>query len=154
MNLHLYKVLNMESCDMDNGNDVMGSVWVMTEKDLRKEFRWLINNHRLPEQLIADYKQDPDYSKEDWSGDFDKIKIGTIIDMMNDICNYTCGEGYYIIETDIEVELDRKMLDEWLDVLNYFDSDVQDAAERENKMSWYHKYEKVQDEIYRMIKGV
>lgn len=37
------------------------------------------------------------------------LRVGTMIDMMNDICNYTCGDGYYILETDVDVELPRKM---------------------------------------------
>lgn len=52
----------------------------------------------------------------------------------------------------MEKLLTKEKLEAWLDVLNYFDSDVQEAAERENKMSWYKKYEKVQDEIYNLIK--
>lgn len=150
MNLHLYKVWSVENSTPDDPCD---SVRVMTEKDLRREFLWAYNHGRIPHELIDDYKADNDYKNEDWT-DMGNLRVGTMIDMLNDICNYQCGEGYYIEETDVEVELDRKMLDEWLDVLNYFDSDVQDAAERENKMSWYHKYEKVQDDIYRMIKGV
>jgi hypothetical protein len=54
----------------------------------------------------------------------------------------------------MEKLLTKEKLEAWLDVLNYFDSDVQEAAERENKMSWYKKYEKVQDEIYNLIKKV
>ena len=37
------------------------------------------------------------------------LRIGTMIDIMNDICNYSCGDGYYIIETDIEVDLPHKL---------------------------------------------
>lgn len=46
------------------------------------------------------------------------------------------------------------MLERWLDVLNYFDSDVCDAAERTNKMGMYTEYEVVQDEIYNILKGL
>ena len=152
MNLHLYIVFDLEDIN-DYGASPMDCCRVMTDKDLRKEFLWALNHGKIPHELIDDYKGDPDYKKEDWD-DMENLRVGTMIDMLNDITNYECGTGYYIDETDVEVELDRKMLDEWLDVLNYFDSDIQDAAERENKMSWYHKYEKVQDDIYRMTKGV
>ena len=152
MNLHLYTVFDLTRINED-GEHPMDVCRVLTDKTLREEFLWAYNNGRIPHDLIDDYKADNDYKTENWN-DMDNLRIGTMIDILNDITNYVCGTGYYIDETDVEVELDRKMLDEWLDVLNYFDSDVQDAAERENKMSWYHKYEKVQDEIYRMIKGV
>lgn len=152
MNLHLYTVFDLTRINED-GEHPMDVCRVLTDKTLREEFLWAYNNGRIPHELIDDYKADNDYKTENWN-DMGNLRIGTMIDMLNDITNYECGTGYYIDETDVEVELDRKMLDEWLDVLNYFDSDVQDAAERENKMSWYHKYEKVQDEIYRMIKGV
>lgn len=152
MNLHLYKVFDLTDIN-EQGESPMDCCRVMTDKDLRREFLWAYDHGRIPHELIDDFKGDPDYKKEDWN-DMGNLRVGTMIDMLNDITNYECGTGYYIDETDVEVELDRKMLDEWLDVLNYFDSDVQDAAERENKMSMYHKYEKVQDEIYRMIKGV
>lgn len=46
----------------------------------------------------------------------------------------------------------KSKVEQWLDVLNYFDSDVQDAAERENNMSWYKKYEKTINEIYDLFK--
>ena len=152
MNLHLYIVFDLTDIN-DCGASPMDCCRVMTDKTLRQEFLWAYNHEKIPHELIDDYKADNDYKNEDWT-DMGNLRVGTMIDMLNDITNYECGTGYYIDETDVEVELNRKMLDEWLDVLNYFDSDVQDAAERENKMSWYHKYEKVQDEIYRMIKGV
>ena len=102
MKLHLYKVLNMENCDMDNGYDAMDAVQVMSEKELRTEFAWALDNGKLPEQLIVDYQVDPDYTKENWK-DMTSLSIGTVIDMLNDICNYDCGGGYYILETDVEL---------------------------------------------------
>lgn len=108
MNLHLYKVVDMGNCDMDNGNDVLDAVRVMTEEDLRKEFMWAYNNGKIPHELIDDYKADPDYSKENWN-DMGNLRVGAMIDMMNDICNYDCGGGYYILETDVDVDIPRKM---------------------------------------------
>lgn len=102
MRIHLYKVLNMENCDMDNGYDAMEAVQVMSEKELRTEFAWALYNGKLPEQLIVDYQVDPDYTKENWK-DMTSLSIGTMIDMLNDICNYDCGGGYYILETDVEL---------------------------------------------------
>lgn len=149
MNLHLYKVWRI---DDSNPNDPCESVIVMTEKDIREEFLTAYNEGGIPEELIEDFEQDSDYKKEKWN-DVEKLRVGTMIDMLNEICNYIPGVGYYITETDVDVEPNKEMLDKWLDVLNYFDSDVQDAAERENKMSMYKKYEQVQDEIYRLTKG-
>ena len=103
MRLHLYKLVDMGNCDMDNGNDVLYATQVMTEKDLRKEFAWALDNGKIPEQLIVDYQTDPDYAKENWK-DMTSLSIGTIIDMMNDICDYSCGDGYFILETDITID--------------------------------------------------
>lgn len=108
MNLHLYKVVDMDNCDMDNGNDVLDAVRVMTEKDLRKEFMWAYNQGKIPHELIDDFKADPDCAKENWN-DMGNLTVGTMIDMMNDICNYTCNYGYYILETDIEFDMPDKI---------------------------------------------
>lgn len=106
MNLHLYKVLDMS----DYGNcDDLERTYVMTEKTLRKEFGYAVNNDIMPIQLMKDYQQSSDYSSEDWSDPENTLRIGVIIDMMNDICNYKSGTGYYILETDIEVDIPRKM---------------------------------------------
>lgn len=153
MNLHLYKLVDMGNCDMDNGNDVLDAVRVMTEKELRKEFLWALDNGNIPEQLIVDYQTNPDYKNENWK-DMSNLRVGTMIDMLNDICNYECGTGYYILETDVEVELNLAMVDRWLDVLNYWDDEVRDAAERTNKMPMYNEYDTVINDIYRMKKGV
>ena len=143
----------MGNCDMDNGNDVLDAVRVMTEKELRKEFLWALDNGNIPEQLIVDYQTNPDYKNENWK-DMSNLRVGTMIDMLNDICNYECGTGYYILETDVEVELNLAMVDRWLDVLNYWDDEVRDAAERTNKMPMYNEYDTVINDIYRMKKGV
>ena len=150
MNLRLYKVLRYEP---DYAVDTVDAIMVMTEKELRKEFVWAYNNGHIPRELIADYFNDPDYKKENWD-DINNLSIGTMIDMMNDIGNYECGEGYYILETDVEVELNPALLDRWLDVLNYWDDEVRDAAERTNKMGMYQEYDTVIEDIYRMKKGV
>jgi hypothetical protein len=50
------------------------------------------------------------------------------------------------------IQIDKKTLERWLDVLNYFDSDVCDVAERTRKMGMYLEYEIVQDEIYIFLK--
>ena len=84
----------------------------------------------------------------------ENLRVGTMIDILNDITNYVCGTGYYILETDVEVELNRAMVDKWLDVLNYWDDDVREAAERTNDMRMYNEYDNVINDIYRMTKGV
>lgn len=48
----------------------------------------------------------------------------------------------------------KDKLNRWLDVLNYFDSDVQECAERNNDMRMYKKYEQIQDEMYNLLKGL
>ena len=106
MNLHLYKVADLSNCDI--GNDILDTVRVMTDKELRKEFLWAYNNNKIPQDLLCDYKQSNDYRNENWD-DIGNLRIGTMIDIMNDICNYNCGDGYYILETDIEVDIPRKL---------------------------------------------
>lgn len=150
MNLHLYKVWRIDDSDP---NDPCESVIVMTEKDLRKEFMMAYNEGGIPQELMSDFKQDSDYKKEDWN-DIGNLRVGTMIDIMNEICNYIPGVGYYITETDVEVELNPALLDRWLDVLNYWDDEVRDAAERTNKMGMYQEYDTVIEDIYRMKKGV
>ena len=51
------------------------------------------------------------------------------------------------------INVNKETLEKWLDVLNYFDSDVQDCAERNNDMRMYKKYEQIQDEMYNLTKG-
>lgn len=97
--LKLYKVLDLG--DYGNGDD-LEKIQVMTEKDLRAEFDWALNNGKIPEQLIVDYQTDQDYTKENWHN-MNSLSIGTIIDIMNDIYNYESGKGYYILETSIEI---------------------------------------------------
>ena len=46
----------------------------------------------------------------------------------------------------------KSMVEKWLDVLNYFDDDVQEAAEREDNLLMYDKYSEVIDEIYNLSK--
>lgn len=152
MNLHLYQVFDLTDIN-DYGADPMDCCRVMTDKELRKEFLWAYNTGNIPHELIDDYKGNPDYRKEDWN-DMGNLRVGTMIDMLNDITNYVCGTGYYILETDVEVELNPAMVDKWLDVLNYWDDDVREAAERANDMRMYNEYDKVINDIYRMKKGV
>lgn len=45
-----------------------------------------------------------------------------------------------------------KLLDQWLEVLNYWDSDIAECAERGNSMLYYHKYERVEDQMYKLWK--
>lgn len=104
--------------------------------------------------MLVDYQRDPDYTGEDWEHPETNLKIGTIIDMMNDIDLYKSGTGYYITETDIDVELNRAMVDRWLDVLNYWADHIQDLGERYDDMHhMYVKYERVITELYRLTKG-
>ena len=151
MNLHLYKVLNMG----DYGNcDDLEKTQVMTEKDLRQEFLWAYNNGKIPHELIDDYKNNTDYKNEYWN-DIGNLRVGTMIDIMNDICNYNCGEGYYILETDVEVELNPAMVDKWLDVLNYWMEHIEDYGDRyPDMLPMVKNFDQVINDIYRMKKGV
>lgn len=105
MNLHLYKVIALD--DYSNEDD-LSKTQVMTERDLREEFLRAYNNGKIPTELKFDFINDPDYKKENWD-DIGNLRIGTMVDIMNEIYNYTCGDGYYILETDIEVDIPRKM---------------------------------------------
>lgn len=105
MNLHLYKVIALD--DYSNEDD-LSKTQVMTERDLREEFVRAWENGKIPTELKFDFINDPDYKKENWD-DIGNLRIGTMVDIMNEIYNYTCGDGYYILETDIEVGIPRKM---------------------------------------------
>lgn len=100
MKIHLYKVWRID--DYSNNDDPCDRVIVMTEKDLREEFMIAYNEGGIPQELLNDFKQDDDYKTENWD-DIENIKIGTMVDMLNEICNYIPGIGYYILETDIEI---------------------------------------------------
>ncbi len=156
MKLHLYKVFDLTTIN-DSGESPMDCCRVMTEKELRREFLFAYDQGGIPQDLIDDYKTDPDYKAENWN-DMGNLRIGTMVDMLNDIPNYVCGEGYYILETDVDVEpsiKDKELaskLSSWLDVLNYWDSDVAECAERINKMGMYKEYEVAEDEIYNLWK--
>lgn len=152
MNLHLYKVFDLTDIN-ERGESPMDCCRVMTEKDLRREFLLAYNEGGIPQDLLSDFKQDSDYKDENWN-DIGNLRVGTMIDMLNEIDNYVPGVGYYITETDVEVELNPAMVDRWLDVLNYWDDEVREAAERINKMPMYNEYDMVINDIYRMKKGV
>ena len=101
MKTHLYKVVDIAGIEQD-AYTVVDCVDVMTENDLRDEFMRVVENGWLPSALLADYKNDPDYSKENWD-DLSKLSAGTMADMLSDIGNYN-GEHYYLVlETDIEI---------------------------------------------------
>ena len=106
----------------------------MTERDLREEFVRAWENSKIPTELKFDFINDPDYKKENWD-DIGNLRIGTMIDIMNEIYNYTCGDGYYILETDIEVDIPRKLyekLEEIQAICVGADSpDAHDHAERD-----------------------
>lgn len=104
MNLHLYKVIALD--DYSNEDD-LSKTQVMTERDLREEFVRAWENGKIPTELKFDFINDPDYKKENWD-DIGNLSAGTMVDIMNEIYNYTCGDGYYILETDIEVDIPRK----------------------------------------------
>lgn len=101
MKLHLYLVLDL---DQYENLDDLHKIRVMTQDDLREEFKLALDNHRIPQQEIDDYMSDPDYANEDWEYPRTELRIGTVVDIMNDIINYVQGCGYYIIETDLNTK--------------------------------------------------
>lgn len=101
MKIHLYKVADFYQMGTDEYS-ILNTTKVMTEQDLRNEFFWALHNHIFPLELLTDYQKDPDYSNDNWEQP-QKLKIGTIIDMFNDIVNYGGEHKYLILETDIEL---------------------------------------------------
>lgn len=99
MKVCLYITIKLD--DYGNESD-LEKMQVMTEKDLRREFLSAYNGGKIPHDLICDYQKNPDYKNERWD-DMGNLELGTMVDMLNDICNYTCGDGYYILETYIEL---------------------------------------------------
>ena len=103
MKIHLYLVCDFAGIGADS-QTVFEQSSIMTEKDLREHFKWARDQNCFPLALLNDYKQDPDYAKENWE-DLNSLSIGTIVDMFNDIVNYDGRDcAYYILEHDIEVE--------------------------------------------------
>lgn len=131
MNLHLYKVIALD--DYSNEDD-LSKTQVMTERDLREEFVRAWENGKIPTELKFDFINDPDYKKENWD-DIGNLRIGTMVDIMNEIYNYTCGDGYYILETDIEVDLPHKLYEKLEEIqaicIGADSPDAQDHAERD-----------------------
>ena len=103
MKIHLYKVFDLKDIN-DYGESPMDCCSIMTDKDLREKFLWEYNNGKIPEQLIVDYQTDPDYKADNWN-DMCNLRIGTMVDMLNDIQNYDTESGYYILETDVEIKI-------------------------------------------------
>lgn len=105
MKIHLYKVFDLSEIN-EYGTNPMDCCSVMTEEELRDEFLFAYNKGKIPHELIDDYAGDPDYCDElDDNPELKDLKIWQIIDIMNDICNYDCGKGYYILETDVEIKI-------------------------------------------------
>ena len=88
--LKLYKFIDMG--DQDTRYEIFDAVQILTEEELRKQFFYMIENRIISQKEIDDYRADPDYKLD---GGF--TKIGTIVDMINDICNYN-AEQYYIVQ--------------------------------------------------------
>lgn len=101
MEIRLYVVFDLSEINT-YGTSPMDVCRVMNEKELRELFYTAYENGGLPYDLIDDYHRDDDYKNEDWN-DLGNLRIGTVIDMLNDIVNYSCGDGFYIVETDVEI---------------------------------------------------
>lgn len=103
MNIHLYKVLAFDTDDEPTGFDCVDRVRVMTLDDLRREFLWAYHSGYIPMELTLDYARSNDYRKEDWE-DIGSLSAGTMIDMLNDVCNYSSTYWYIITETDLTIK--------------------------------------------------
>lgn len=52
------------------------------------------------------------------------------------------------------IEIDKKTLERWLDVLNYWLYEIQELGERyDNMHPMYVKYDKMIEEMYKLTKG-
>lgn len=92
--LHIYKMINMG--DYDTRSEIVWGTEVYTERGLRQRFYKMIDS--LPKKLKDDYGKDCDFSQPQ------TIEIGTICDIINDICNYNLNAYYIVDETDLEVD--------------------------------------------------
>lgn len=95
MKQRLYKFIDMR--DLYTACEVFDAVKVLNETELRKEFFDMVSNGIITHKEIDDYRADPDYKLD---GGF--TKIGTILDMINDTCNY---DGRYFMVNEIDVEI-------------------------------------------------
>ena len=58
-----------------------------------------------------------------------------------------------LLAKHIEKELQKKA-DNWLDILNYWEDEIRDVAERFDDKYWMYKnYNKMINDIYRLTKG-
>lgn len=96
MKQRLYKFIDLG--DQDTRYEIFDAVQVLTEKELRSVFYNMVKNRIISQKEIDDYKADPDYKLD---GDF--TQIGTIIDMINDICNYNTAQYFIVGEIDVEI---------------------------------------------------
>lgn len=103
MKLTLYKVFGFDPDNEPSGWDIVSSVKVMTENDLRQEFLWAYNNGGISNDIIYDYSHNPDYKKENWD-DIGSLSAATMVDIMNDLGNYNASYWYVISETEIEIK--------------------------------------------------
>lgn len=91
MKKRLYKFIDLG--DQDTRYEIFDAVEVLNEKELREKFLYMMENGIIPQKEI----DDPYYANDKEFNDID-----TIVDMINDICNYTLQ--YYIVQ-EIDVEI-------------------------------------------------
>ena len=103
MKLRLYKVLAFDVDDEPTGYDCVDRVRVLTLDELRDEFLRAYNSGYIPTELVWDYASDKDYHSEDWS-DMGSLSAGTMVDILNDVCNYNQSYWYIISETDVNIK--------------------------------------------------
>ena len=84
----------------DNTYEALTCTSVLNENGLRKEFNRLREQNQIPLELFIDYIKDPDYIKENWD-DLGNLSIGTMIDIINDICNYNPMDYFLVQEKDL-----------------------------------------------------
>lgn len=100
MKIRVYKIAVLDAIEHDSYS-LVESVKVVDKNGLRDEFLNVFNNDGFSKAELLDYKEDPDYAKENWD-DMTNLSAGTMIDMLNDMVDYG-GLYYLVLETDLTI---------------------------------------------------
>lgn len=85
----------VELGDQDTRYEIFNAVELLNEKQLRQKFAEKVKI--IDERLLAEYRLTQQ------SKDFDRLGIGEIIDILNDVSNFNDYSYYLVDEIDIEL---------------------------------------------------
>lgn len=96
MSVKLYKFV--DSDDLATYGGIIDAVQVLSEYELREEFKNIFNNGGFAQELVADYYQDNKLDEPD------TLAMSVILDMLNDSADYNNKRFFVAQEITCEVE--------------------------------------------------